>query len=314
MPTPVSPELTVSATSIDFGTQSPGASATKALTLSSSGTAPVTVKTLTLSGNDFSIAGATLPLILNPGQQATLQLKFTPVNSGATTGQITIQSDSATSPSDIVSLTGSGGTPVPLTPQLKLSATSLTFGNVTLGQEASQSITLESTGTAAVTVSSIAVSSTVYVLSGAALPLSIDPGKTATVHIAFKPSVAGAANAQLTIKSNAANATTTVVTLTGSGENIPTAPNLGVSATALSFSNVNVGSSAKLSLTLSSTGTAPVTVSSLAITGTSYSLSGASFPVTIAPGLQVSFSVVFKPAAAGAATGQLTIKSDSSRR
>ena len=168
--------------------------------MSSSGTAPVTVKSLAVTGGEFSVAGATLPLILNPGQLATVQVKFTPVSNGTAAGQVTIESDSATSPNDIVTLTGSGGAPIPLTPELKLSASSLSFGNVTLGQEVSQSITVQSTGTAAVTVSSIVVNSTAYLLSGVGLPLSIDPGKSATLHVAFKPSVEGPSTAQLTLK------------------------------------------------------------------------------------------------------------------
>jgi hypothetical protein len=41
-------------------------------------------------------------------------------------------------------------------------------------------------------------------------------------------------------------------------------------------------------------------------------MSGAAFPVTLNPGLVVALDVRFDPAAAGAATGQLTVQSNSS--
>jgi hypothetical protein len=50
-------------------------------------------------------------------------------------------------------------------------------------------------------------------------------------------------------------------------------------------------------------GTAPVTVSSVTLNGTGFTMSGA-FPVTLNPGLAVTLDVQFDPAAAGAATGR----------
>jgi hypothetical protein len=86
---------------------------------------------------------------------------------------------------------------------------------------------------------------------------------------------------------------------------------LQFSATALPFGSVPVGSTATLSLRLISSGTAAVTVSSAALTGTGFSDSGATFPVTLTPNQSVTLQVQFDPAAAGAASGQLTIQSDS---
>jgi fibronectin type 3 domain-containing protein len=54
-----------------------------------------------------------------------------------------------------------------------------------------------------------------------------------------------------------------------------------------------------------------VTINLGTLSGTGFTMSGAAFPVTLNPGLAVTVEVVFDPAAAGAATGQLTIHSDS---
>src|SRR6202042_1306912 len=65
-------------------------------------------------------------------------------------------------------------------------------------------------------------------------------------------------------------------------------------------------------VTLNSTGTAPVTINSATLTGTGFTLSGATFPVTLNPGQSVTLNVQFDPTTTGAAGGQLTIQSDSS--
>jgi hypothetical protein len=55
-----------------------------------------------------------------------------------------------------------------------------------------------------------------------------------------------------------------------------------------------------------------LTINAATLTGAGFSVSGASFPVTLNPGQAVTLSVVFDPAVAGAVTGQLTITSNSS--
>jgi len=63
---------------------------------------------------------------------------------------------------------------------------------------------------------------------------------------------------------------------------------------------------------LTSSGTASVTISAEALTGSGFTASGLSLPVTLAPGHAASLSVQFDPQAAGAVTGALTITSNSS--
>jgi Abnormal spindle-like microcephaly-assoc'd, ASPM-SPD-2-Hydin len=87
---------------------------------------------------------------------------------------------------------------------------------------------------------------------------------------------------------------------------------LTTSPASLPFGNVTVNTPTTLPVTLTSTGTAPVTINSGTLGGTGFSMSGATFPVTLSPNLAVTLDVQFDPAATGAATGQLTIQSNSS--
>jgi hypothetical protein len=87
---------------------------------------------------------------------------------------------------------------------------------------------------------------------------------------------------------------------------------LGINATSVAFGDVAVNTASTQSITLTATGTAPVTISAATLTGTGFTMPGATLPMTLNPGQAVSLSVEFDPAAPGAVTGQLTISSNCS--
>jgi Abnormal spindle-like microcephaly-assoc'd, ASPM-SPD-2-Hydin len=89
-------------------------------------------------------------------------------------------------------------------------------------------------------------------------------------------------------------------------------PSLSVNAASIAFGNVNLKTPTTQSVTLTSTGGSPVTVNSATVSGTGFSMSSGSFPVTLNPNQIATVSVEFDPTTAGAATGALTIASSSS--
>jgi hypothetical protein len=89
-------------------------------------------------------------------------------------------------------------------------------------------------------------------------------------------------------------------------------PTLTISPASLAFGNVTLNTPTTLPVTLSSSGTAPVTINSATLTGTGFTMSGATFPVTLNPSLAITIQVQFDPTATGAVTGQLVIQSTSS--
>lgn len=103
-----SPTLTVSSMSVPFGNVALNTSSTQPLILTSTGTAPVIVKSASVSGAGFTISGATFPVTLNPGLAVTLDVQFNPAVAETATGTLTIQSNSSTNSTAVVSLNGSG--------------------------------------------------------------------------------------------------------------------------------------------------------------------------------------------------------------
>jgi hypothetical protein len=303
------PTLTVSPASLSFGNVKVGSSATQAVTLASTGTAPVQVTAAAISGTGFTVSGASFPVTLNPKQAVTLTVQFKPTNSGSASGKLTINSNSSTNPTAAVALTGSGTTST--TPTLTVSPASLSFGKVTVGSSGTQAVTLASTGTAPVQVTAAAISGTGFTVSGASFPVTLNPKQAVTLSVQFKPTTSGAATGKLTINSNSSTNPAAAVILTGTGT-ASTTSTLTINLASLSFGDVTVGSSSSQSVTLTSTGTGPVQVTAAAISGGGFTVSGANFPVTLNPKQAVTLTVQFKPTTAGAVSGKLTINSNSS--
>lgn len=90
----------------------------------------------------------------------------------------------------------------------------------------------------------------------------------------------------------------------------PAPGTLTISPTTLNFGTVTVGKSKTMTGTLSAS--SDVTVSSADWNGSGYSVSGITFPTTVAAGNSVSFGVTFTPQSAGSSTGSISFLSDAS--
>jgi hypothetical protein len=106
--TAANPQLTLGATSLNFGSVSVNSSTTQSLTLTSSGTSALTLNSASITGAGFTIVGGSFPVTLNPNQSMTLQVQFKPAASGSATGQLTISSNSSSGGTAAVSLSGTG--------------------------------------------------------------------------------------------------------------------------------------------------------------------------------------------------------------
>jgi hypothetical protein len=302
------PQLTVSASSLPFGSETMNTAKSMTLTLTSSGTSAVTVSSAAISGTGFTIVGGTLPATLNPNQTLSLQVQFKPTATGAVTGQLTVSSNSTTGGTAAVALSGTGTAAA--SPQLTLSTASLSFGSDSVNAAKTMSLTLTSSGTAAVTVNSGAIKGTGFAIVGGTLPATLNPSQTMSLQVQFAPTATGTVTGQLTLNSNSTTGGTATVALSGTGM-APANPQLTLSASSLSFGSDTVNTAKTLSLTLASTGTSAVTVNSAAITGTGFTIVAASFPVTLNPNQSVTLQVQFDPTTTGAASGQITISSNS---
>jgi hypothetical protein len=87
---------------------------------------------------------------------------------------------------------------------------------------------------------------------------------------------------------------------------------LTITPSSVPFGNTTINTPATQTVTLASTGTAPVVINSAALSGAGFTMSGATFPVALNPGLALTLDVQFDPIITGAATGTLSVQSNSS--
>jgi beta-glucanase (GH16 family) len=100
--------LSINATSVAFGDVVVNTPATQPVTLTSTGTGPVTINEAAVTGAGFTMSGAELPTTLNPSQQMTLNIGFDPTAVGAATGQLVIAGTSSTNGTAVIGLSGTG--------------------------------------------------------------------------------------------------------------------------------------------------------------------------------------------------------------
>ena len=99
-------QLTANSLNLTFLNGIVGTSNTMSVTLTSSGTSPVTILGVSESGAGFSASGVPSGLVLAPGQTATLNVTFWPIAAGQAAGSITVSS-TGSNPPIIISLSGS---------------------------------------------------------------------------------------------------------------------------------------------------------------------------------------------------------------
>jgi Abnormal spindle-like microcephaly-assoc'd, ASPM-SPD-2-Hydin len=293
--------LSANPASLAFGNVQDGSSTSLSETLTNSGGSSITISAASASGTGFSLSGLTLPLTLTSGQSASFTVKFAPTASGAANGTVTITSNGA-NPSLSIPLSGTGVTQGTLT----ANPTSLGFGSIQVGSNASLSETLTNSGGSSLTISAASASGTGFSLSGLALPLTLTAGQSTSFTVQFAPTASGAASGSVSITSNGGSPNLSIP-LSGTGVS---QGSIAANPSSLAFGNIQVGSSTSLTETLTNSGGSSVTISAASASGTGFSLSGLALPLTLTAGQSTSFTVKFAPTASGAASGSISITSN----
>ncbi len=296
-------ELTVAPTSVSFGIVDVGNNQSKPATMTNSGGSSLTVSKVTSTGAGFTVSGMSLPLTLASGQSQGFTVIFTPASAGAVTGNLAIANTGST-PTVNVALSGGSLTAGAVTP----SSSSLNFGSILVGNKQTLTETLNNTGGSALTVTQVTPTGTGFAVSGLTLPLNLPAGEGQSFSVTFTPQSAGTVSGNLAIANTGATSMVNVP-LTGGGQ---TAGALTPSPASLNFGSVEVGSNQALTETLTNSGGSSVTVTQVNPTGTGYSVSGLSLPLTLTSGQSQGFSVTFTPSSAGNSSGNLAITSNAS--
>ena len=308
--TGTAPAVTLTPTSLAFASTTVGSTtAAQTVTIKNSGTATLNLTSETITGTNatsFIKSATTCGTTLAAAATCTVSVEFKPAATGPLSASLSI-ADNATGSPQAVTLTGTGTSGS--APAVSLTPASIAFPASVVGsQSAAQLVTLKNTGTATLTMSSIALGGTnptSFVEIGTC-GTSLVAGASCSLYVAFKPASAAALSATLSVTDNAAGSPHKV-TLTGTGT---AAPTMKLSTTSITFPTTLHGTtSAASTITLTNGGTSTMTLSSITLAGTNptdfveLNTCGA----TLAPAATCDVFVAFKPAAAGAFKATLTI-------
>jgi len=305
--TSTAPAVSLSPPSLAFGSLAVGATSTaQTITLTNSGNSALNITSLAFSGSNASNFAQTNSCgsSVAAGANCTISVTFKPSASGAATAALSIADNVSGSP-QIVSLSGTGTSTAPA---VSLSPASLAFGSLSVGiASTAQTTTLTNSGNAALNVTSIAVSGTNAsdFAETNNCGSSVAAGANCTISVTFKPTTAGTRTASVTLTDNASGSPQTV-SLTGTGA----ASSASLSPTSLTFASQTVGASSPAqTITLTNSGNAALSLTSIAVSGANSS----DFAETnncgssVAAGANCTISVTFKPTAAGTRTAAVTL-------
>ncbi len=284
---PVAPTITTQP-----GNQTVTAGQTATFTVIAAGTAPLTYQ---WQKNGVNIAGATSSSYTTPA---------TTTSDSGSTFRVVVTNTAGTVTSASATLTVNAAP----APAIQVNPTAINFGNDVVGTTLSQILIIKNTGTATLTISQITATGSSFSVSGFSLPLSVNAGQQTTVTIAFLPTSVATVSGNVSVVSNAPTSPTSVA-LSGTG--IAAILTLGISPTSLNFGNVTTfTSSATQNVTITNTGNSNVTISQINLSGAGFSMTGGSAPVTLTPSQTITLVVQFRPTAAGAVSGSISIVSN----
>ncbi len=192
--------------------------------------------------------------------------------------------------------------------QITVTPARVNFGKVQVGNYQTQPLTMTNSGGSSLTVTQVTATGAGFSVNGLSLPLTLAAGQNQPFSVVFTPKSAGSANGNVAIVNTASTLPVNVI-LSGNGLGPGV---LAASPSSLDFGSVQVGSNQPLAETLTNTGGSTITVTQATVTGTGFSISGLTLPLTLPAGQNQPFTVTFTPQSAGNSNGNLALISNGS--
>ena len=252
------PEPTVSTTGLDVGTTSVGDTTSETVSISNDGGEPFSITDVETDTTGVTAQRSGSSEVV-PGDERQIVVAVNRTASGRidTTVDIT-----TTTPDDFsVAVTGDV-----VAPSFSVDTESVTFSDTPTGSASSQTVTIENTGAAPLTVAEPTLSGPdAFSLISGDQRLRIPSGDSETITVGFAPETTGEQTATLSIepRNDPTVDTAADITLSGTG----TDSNVGLTESAIGFGTVQPDSTASRSITVANDGNAPVEITGSSVTG-----------------------------------------------
>lgn len=319
------PVATLTPTSLSFGGSNLGSAApTQSLLLSSTGQESLSVNTLSITGLDAAdfakLDNCNAPTVLKPGTSCQITVTFTPTASGSRLAQFTVTDNAPGSPQS-VALTGTGLGAPPPAPAITFIPGTLNFSAVSQGStSAPLSVTLTNSGNAPLNISSVTLDGSnpadFSAPSSNCTAAPIAPGGSCIATESFTPLAVGFRQAALIFADNATGSPQTI-TLIGTEVNTVSGAVLTFLPTTVNFPSLSQGTTSPAqSITVTNSGTAPATITAIALAGGNLSdfsaPSGNCLGAPLLPNTSCVVNEIFTPSAVGVRQASLIFTDNAS--
>ena len=270
------PSVSLSATSLSFGSIQTGTSSTpQSITLTSNGGEALSLNSITLGGADPSPFTESdtcqVPSALQPTKFCSISITFAPTNTGSQQATLSITDNAPGSPQSVM-LTGAGTAPPPPAPAVTVTPDPVTFPTINQGTTSSPIlVTVTNSGNATLHISSVTLGGNNPGEFTMAIACSgpYAPNASCTITLTFSPVAAGQRSAIISILDDAANSPQSIQ-VTGTATSAPpTNPAVSFSSTSISFGAITQGTAAgPKTITVTSSGGATLHIFSVVLGGT----------------------------------------------
>ncbi|MBT9556596.1 MAG: choice-of-anchor D domain-containing protein [Myxococcales bacterium] len=309
------PELDVSPGTIDFGAVPAAESRTRSVTIANRGGGTLVLTsggiptTPTAPGGSFNLTGlGTPPRFLPPGSTITVDVTYSPQQSGSSLATLVFGSNACIDGGLNVPLIGSSG------PRLTVTPSPITFTGVSASTH-SKFVDLVSVGSSALSINLVQVQSaggkltrgTLTRSSGpVSLPAVLQPGERLSVEVLFDGTTPGSYTGSLVVSSSDAGNSVQEFPITAT-----TTAEIRSAPAGFNFGAVAAGNTGTRSLVLRNRGFTPITFQPPVMTASSaFTLDTSSFVNLLAPGATTTLTLEYRPTRAGTDFALVTVEHD----
>ena len=218
--------ISVSPFSINFASVTVGQTLDWNVTISNSSSSTANlIGNVAISGSGFSIVSGSGSFSLSPDQSKTIGVRFAPTSATSYSGSLSITHNATNQSSPAtVSLSGSGQPAPARDARISVSATSIDFGTVTVGQTLNRNFTISNSSSSNSNISCTASfsGSGFSIFSGGLGGFWLSPGQSKSITFRFAPTSATSYSGSINIAHSATNTTSPItIPLSGKGESPP---------------------------------------------------------------------------------------------
>jgi hypothetical protein len=275
------------------------------------------IQSISISGNSFSLQSLPLlPVSVAPGSTVQFGVRYAPSQVGNNSGTLQIVFSDRTvtlglqGPA-ILSLLSyqllQGNQTTPVTP-----GQSLTFPQTNVGNKSSLIILAKNTSSSSTTISGATVSGSGFAISDSPiLPVTLNINDTAAFTVTFAPTQAGTSSGKLRVGNDSFDlAGTAIGTQLVFSYTAGSTSNAVVPSGSVFFSPQPVGQTTTVTFTIQNTGTISAMIASIGVSGTQPAFTVSNppgLPLSLDPGQNTHFSVVFSPTTTGLSIATLSV-------